>query len=342
MLQEHNGPLYRYSETQSARTAIDPRAMSEDLGDNAMEASRLGIENLKRIVPNIVEWTRTGEPSQTYDDAAKLYAGVLFQWNLYHYHVMANIGGIYLENTVVGDGMKTYEFVEKERQKDALQFLLDDVLSYPEWLFGAELVEYTYFLRKTPVGLIEEHPHYFLRNQQNYVLWDLLSNERIVRMLENEYKNGKAAFTAYEMMDMLHNHIFAQTKKGKKVDMMQRSLQKSFVDALITAAAEGQGLKLNKNIADSYEKHHLFDEIEHGCSCCEETMSLRGLTSAPRTLKLSSGQVERTSDAISIKRGEMLKIMKLLKRKSGTADKASKLHYQDLINRIQDALDLPK
>lgn len=342
MLQEHNGPLYRYSETQSARTAIDPRAMSEDLGDNAMEASRLGIENLKRIVPNIVEWTRTGEPSQTYDDAAKLYAGVLFQWNLYHYHVMANIGGIYLENTVVGDGMKTYEFVEKERQKDALQFLLDDVLSYPEWLFGAELVEYTYFLRKTPVGLIEEHPHYFLRNQQNYVLWDLLSNERIVRMLENEYKNGKAAFTAYEMMDMLHNHIFAQTKKGKKVDMMQRSLQKSFVDALITAAAEGQGLKLNKNIADSYEKHHLFDEIEHGCSCCEETMSLRGLTSAPRTLKLSSGQVERTSDAISIKRGEMLKIMKLLKRKARTADKVSKLHYQDLINRIQDALDLPK
>ena len=342
LLKEHNQPLYRYSETQSARTAIDPRAMSEDLGDNAMKAARLGIENLKRVVPNIVDWTKTGEPSQTYDDAAKLYAGVLFQWSLYHYHVMANIGGIYLENTIVGDGQKTFEFVEKERQKDAVQFLLDDVLGYPQWLFGAEITDYTYFLRNTPVGLIEEHPHFFLRNQQNYVLWDLLSNERIMRMLENEYKNGENAFTAYEMMDMLHNHIFALTKKGKKLDVMQRSLQKSFVDALITAADKGQGLKLNKNLAEKYEHHPLLDDATNRCICCEESMVQRGLSSAPRTLKLSSGQVDRTGDAISIKRGEMIKILNLLKKKVKSANRETELHYLDLINRIQDALDLPK
>ena len=341
-LKEHNQPLYRYSETQPARTAIDPRAMSEDLGDNAMNAARFGIENLKRIVPNIVAWTTTGEPSQTYDDAAKLYSGVLFQWSLYHYHVMANIGGIYLENTVVGDGQKTFEFVEKKRQKDAVQFLLDDVLSYPKWLFGASVTDYTYFLRNTPIGVIEEHPHFFLRNQQNYVLWDLLSNERIMRMLENEYKNGKKAFTAYEMMDMLHDHIFARTKKGQKLDVMQRSLQKSFVDALITAAAEGQGLKLNKNLAERYEKHELLDAAEKRCFCCEESMIQRGLSSAPRTLKLSSGQVDRTSDAISIKRGELMRILKLLNKKLNSANKETELHYADLINRIQDALDLPK
>ena len=68
----------------------------------------------------------------------------------------------------------------------------------------------------------------------------------------------------------------------------------------------------------------------------------RGLSSAPRNLKLSSGQVERTSDAISVKRGELLKILKLLKKKVNTANNATELHYQDLINRIQDALDLPK
>ncbi len=342
LLQKHNEPLYRYSETQSARTAIDPRAMSEDLGDNAMEAARLGIENLKRVVPNIVEWTTTGEPSQTYDAAAKLYSGVLFQWSLYHYHVMANVGGIYLENTIVGDTLKTYQFVEKARQKDAVQFLLDDVLSYPEWLFEAEVTDYTYFLRNTPIGVIEEHPNLFLRNQQNYVLWDLLHNERIMRMLENEQKNGDDAFTVYEMMDMLHNHIFAPTKKGKKLDVMQRSLQKSYVDALITAAAEGQGLKLNKNLSDMYNEHHLLNEAENRCFCCEESMIQRGLSSAPRTLKLSSGQVERTSDAISVKRGELMRILKLLKRKENTASKENKLHYQDMINRIHDALDLPK
>ena len=342
LLKDHNKPLYRYSEAQPARTAVDPRAMSEDLGDNAMEAARFGIKNLQRIVPNIVAWTTTGDPSQTYDDAAKLYAGVLFQWSLYHYHVMANIGGIYLENTVVGDGQKTFAFVEKQRQKDAVQFLLDDVLGYPEWLFGASVTDYTYFLRHTPVGVIEEHPHFFLRNQQNYVLWDLLLNERIMRMLENEYKNGKQAFTAYEMMDMLHNHIFARTKKGKKLDVMQRSLQKSYVDALITAADKGQGLKLNKNLAEQYETHPLLDEAAGRCACCEESMIQRGLSSGSRTLKLSSGQVDRTGDAISIKRGELMRILNLLDKKLKSANRETELHYLDLMNRIQDALDLPK
>lgn len=343
MLKEHNAPLYRYSETQAARTAIDPRAMSEDLGDNAMEAARLGVENLKRIVPEIIDWTTTGEPSQTYDDAAKLYSGVLFQWGLYHYHVMANVGGIYLENTVVGDGLKTYTFVEKERQKDAVQFLIDDVLTYPEWLFGAEVTDYTYFLRNTPMGVVEEHPNFFLRNQQNYILWDLLFNERIMRMLENEFENGKEAFTAYEMMDMLHKHIFARTIKGKKLDVMQRSLQKSFVDALITAASENQGLKLNKNITDRYETHPLLDNATNNrCICCEESMIQRGLSSAPRSLRLSSGQVDRTSDAISIKRAELMKILDLLNRKILSGDRSTQMHYADLISRIQDALDLQK
>lgn len=342
LLKKHDAPLYRYSETQAARTAIDPRAMSEDLGDNAMEAARLGIANLKRIVPNIVDWTTTGEPSQTYDDAAKLYSGVLFQWSLYHYHVMANIGGIYLENTVVGDGRKTYQFVEKKRQKDAVRFLMDEVLTYPEWLFDAELTDYTYILRNTPVGVMEEHPHMALRNQQNYVLWDLLHNERILRMLENEYKNGRKAFTAYDMMDMLHNHIFSKTKKKRKLDVMQRSLQKSFVDALITAASEDQGLKLNKNISDMYETHPMLDDSHNRCICCEESMIERGLSSAPRTIKMSSSQIDRTSDAISVKRGELMKVLKLLKKRSKIKNKATKMHYEDLISRIQDALDLQK
>ncbi len=342
LIQNHNAPLYKYSEAQPARTAIDPRAMSEDLGDNAMKAARYGIKNLKKVVPNIIAWTTTGEPSQTYDDAAKLYSGVLFQWSLYHYHVMANIGGMYLENTTVGDGCKSYRFVEKKRQRDAVNFLIDEVLTYPEWLFDCEITDYTYFQRNTPIGVIEEHPNVALRNQQNYILWDMMLNERIMRMLENEYENGRKAFTAYEMMDMLHDHIFRKTKKGKRLDVMDRSLQKSFVDALITAAAEPEGLKLNKRLAE-YDTHPLLDNAGERDFCCEEEMAERGLTSAPRSLKFSTGQIERTSDAISIKRGELKKIHKLLNKKlKRCRNKQKKLHYQDLVSRIEDALDMPK
>jgi hypothetical protein len=62
---------------------------------------------------------------------------------------MANIGGIYIENTTVGDGENTYTFVEKEKQQAALKFLLDEVLCYPKWLFDPEVAQYTYLLRNT-------------------------------------------------------------------------------------------------------------------------------------------------------------------------------------------------
>ena len=250
LLQAHQGPLYRYSEGQPPRTAIDPRTLSEDIGDDAMKSATYGIANLKRIVPNIVDWTRNGEPGQTYDEAAQLYASVIYQWELYHYHVMANIGGMYIENTTIGDGQKTFTFVEKEKQRRATQFLLDEVLTYPRWLFDVPLANYTYIHRKTPNGIHEMSPTMMLKTQQNYVIWDMLTNDRLVRMLDNEWQNGKQAFTVIDYIDMLHKHIFATTIARKSPNVMQRSLQKSYVDALMTAAAESEGVKINASAKD--------------------------------------------------------------------------------------------
>lgn len=47
-----------------------------------------------------------------------------------------------------------------------------------------------------------------------------------MRMLENELKNGKKAFTVVQMMDKMHNSIFATTIKGGTPDVMERNLQK--------------------------------------------------------------------------------------------------------------------
>lgn len=318
LLQAHQGPLYRYSEGQPPRTAIDPRTLSEDIGDDAMKSATYGIANLKRIVPNIVDWTRNGEPGQTYDEAAQLYASVIYQWELYHYHVMANIGGMYIENTTIGDGQKTFTFVEKEKQRRATQFLLDEVLTYPRWLFDVPLANYTYIHRKTPNGIHEMSPTMMLKTQQNYVIWDMLTNDRLVRMLDNEWQNGKQAFTVIDYIDMLHKHIFATTIARKSPNVMQRSLQKSYVDALMTAAAESEGVKINASAKD------------------------KSLTTRSRTIQHSNNQINRTSDALSVKRAELLRIMKLLKASRSSADTAARMHYDDLVLRIQTALGLIK
>lgn len=338
-LNKHNGRLYKYSEAQDPRSAVDPRAQNEDLGDDPVRSSELGIANLKRIVPEIIKWTTTGEKGQTYKEASRLYYAVITQWNNYLYHVMANIGGIYIENTTVGDGVKTYTYVEKEKQEASLDFLLNEVLCYPRWLFDTEISDYTFLLRKNPTGVIEYAPSQILKNTQGYIFWDLLSNDRLMRMLENELKNGKKAFTVVEMMDKMHNSIFATTIKGGTPDVMERNLQKGFLDALITAAAENEGVKINKQLTATSGNPYLFHHTPW-CSHDEFAIEQAERMGARRELSFYGGQVNRISDAISVKRGELLRIKKLLESRRNTSDTAARYHYDDMILRINTALGL--
>ena len=322
-LARHDGKEYRYSETQQQRSAIDPRALSEDLGDDPIKSATYGIANLKRVMPNLVSWTLNGEPDQNYDEAAKLYSAVIYQWSLYLYHVMANIGGVYMERPNIqwlNTGRKAYEHVEKSRQKAAVQFLLDNVLSDQPWLFGTELSKQIYPLRDTPNGTVEQEPAMLLKNQHNYILWDLFTNERLVRMYENEWENGDRAFTAVEMMDMVHQSLFRKTIAGQKLNVMERSLQKSLLDALLTGANQNESIKINRRLVD------------------EPNLD----SSSPRTLDMTMTQISRTSDAISLKRGELLRILRLCKSKANTGDTATQMHYDDMALRIQSALGINK
>lgn len=348
LLAAHNGNMYKFSEAQSMRDAVDPRAQIEDLGDDAIKASELGIANLKIAAENVIQWTTTGEAGQGYEEASRLYYSIVNQWNYYLYHVMANIGGIYIENTTVGDGQKTFTYVPHDKQKNAMEFLLDNVLTFPKWLFANGLSDYTFLRKDTPLGVIERAPTQVLKNAQAYLLYDLLNNNRLMRMLENESVNGKKAYTAVEMMNDLHNHIFATTIKGGQPDVMTRNLQKLFVDALITAAAKEEGIKVNKKISSVYVcdeddaeafgfvgEERFLDIDSHACPWMD--MERAG---NKRELDFYGSQVNRTSDAISVKRGELLKIKDLLKARTSGAVEAVKYHYKDIIIRIDNALGI--
>ncbi|MFT4741120.1 MAG: hypothetical protein ACI9L9_001912, partial [Marivirga sp.] len=84
-------PQYRFGRQRGG--PVDPSAQTEDIGDDSMESSELGIENLKRITNKLLDWgTETGE---NYDDLQELYNNVVGQYNRYMGHVTANVGGIY-------------------------------------------------------------------------------------------------------------------------------------------------------------------------------------------------------------------------------------------------------
>lgn len=51
-----------------------------------------------------------------------------------------------------------------------------------------------------------------------------------------------------ELMDGLHKNIFGITERGGIPNVMERSLQKNFLDALLTAAAGPEAVKINKRL----------------------------------------------------------------------------------------------
>lgn len=335
LLQTHRGKLYKYSEAQPARDAVDPRAQSEDLGDDACRSSELGIANLKIVMENLIAWTTTGERNQTYEEASRLYYAVVNQWNYYMYHVLANVGGIYLENTTVGDGVKTFTHVEKEKQRRAVKFLIENAFSEQKWLFGSEVQDYTFLNRNTQNGLVEYAPSQVFKNAQAYLFFDLLYNDRLLRMLENENRNGKEAYTAVELLDDLHRSIFAVTMRGGKPNVCERNTQKLFVDALITAASASEGIKLNRSL---WTEPQILNPDE--CVVCPYHAAESERAGARRELSFYGSLVARTSDAISVKRGELLRIKDLLTSRSATSDVATRYHYKDLILRINNALEI--
>ncbi|MBQ4524531.1 MAG: hypothetical protein IJA00_00450 [Bacteroidaceae bacterium] len=65
-------------------------------------------------------------------------------------------------------------------------------------------------------------------------------------------------------------------------------------------------------------------------------------SSGSRTVDMTMTQITRTSDALSVKRSELIRIMRLMKNRRTSGDLSTQMHYDDVVLRIQTALGLQK
>lgn len=224
---EHAGdPMYRFGRQQFG--VIDPSSQTEDLGDDAVLASEYGIKNLKRIVPNLIEWT--AEDGKDYDDLETMYGQVLGQYNRYMGHVTSNIGGVYEYYKTYDQEGAVYTHVSKDHQKKALQFLQDQLFDTPEWMLDNEI-----FNKFESAGSVER-----VRGIQTRTLNNILDFGRMARMLENETINEKEAYGLYDMMKDLRNGLFSELRTGKKIDIYRRNLQRAYIERMEYLMTEEQ------------------------------------------------------------------------------------------------------
>ncbi len=211
-------PIYRFG--RQRRSAVDPTAQTEDLGHNSMKASTLGLANLKRIVPNLIEWS--SEDTKDYSQLRELYRNVFGQYRRYIGHVVANVGGVYEYNKSSDEESTIYSHVEKNKQKDAIRFLNYNLFETPTWLIDRDILG-----RIEETGIVER-----IRGLQDRTLAQLLNPDRLHRMTENSALNGQQAYEMNEEIDDLINGIFKELKSGVAPDIYRRNLQRTFIEGL--------------------------------------------------------------------------------------------------------------
>ena len=196
----------------------DPRSQSEDLGDNNVLASKYGIKNLQRVLPQLRSWTSV--PNEGYDNLKNMYETVLRQYILFSAQVMKSIGGEYQTLKSVEQPGVQIAPVGYQQQKEAMKFLNDYLFTTPKWLINDTLTSLTGIDGATYIGV----------GQYNVIMRLMASGAIVTLTRDAELHKGIKTYTANEMLDDLRNSIWSELYNNKPIDMYRRNLQKAYID----------------------------------------------------------------------------------------------------------------
>jgi hypothetical protein len=201
----------------------DPTRRMEDLGADPIEASTLGLRNIKRILGYLVPAvSRFGED---YKDLDEMYNMVLFQRTLEVGHVASLVGGVVQTNYNYGRGTTVYNPVPPAKQREAVRFLVTNMLQTPKELIAPSILS-----RIEPSGAADR----ILQSQQG-VLSSLMSEGRTRRMVDQEAAApaGAKPYTVAEMMEDVRKGVWGElAQPSVVVDPYRRNLQRAYIGLL--------------------------------------------------------------------------------------------------------------
>lgn len=264
-------PVYLFS----SPTGADPSALTEAIGDDAMRASDYGVENLKRIVDNLIDWTFV--EGEDYSDLEELYQNVVGQWGRYTGHVVANVGGVVHTRKRQGQDGVQYAMVSSERQERAVEYLNRQVFETPEWLLDGEILD-----RFQGSGSTD-----LVRSRQASAMNQLLNVDRMKRLIEQEAFHGGDAYSLGEMLEDLRAGVWSEVTSGRQTDAYRRNLQRAYLERMGVLLADEDA---------------------------------------------------RQTDIAPFARGELRALRDALSG-AGSSDRATRLHFEDSVVRIDAILD---
>ncbi|REG21783.1 zinc-dependent metalloprotease [Roseateles depolymerans] len=205
-----------------------PKADGGDAGENveaigdadAVTATTLGIQNLKRIVRQLPSTTvRDGQDDRTVEQLYRTLAG---QWGRELSHVIALVGGYRVQNKHNDQPGPVSEPVSRVQQARAVKLLNEQLFATPQWLLEPTVTE----------RLRTWEPNMMLQVYQRALLRYLLDQARTRRMQDQSALLGDKAYGVDQLLQDLRQGIFTELPSGHRVTPIRRNLQRGYLELL--------------------------------------------------------------------------------------------------------------
>lgn len=213
-------PFLRFGGEDGPST-VDPTVLTENIGNDPIEATALGFKNLDRVLDHLAAATTTkGEDFSLLEETYKEILGARSRWlNA----VVKLVGGVTETRTLGGREGETFARVPKEKQKAAVKFLLENAFTPSTKLLTPSIVNQFKY-----TGVAND-----LAAQQRSVLSSLVSAGVMGRLFDGELQLGEKAYSANELLSDVQKGIFSElSAPAPKVEPLRRQLQRSYIDLL--------------------------------------------------------------------------------------------------------------
>src|SRR6185369_16844968 len=200
----------------------------------------------------------------------EVYGRMVGQWTTEMGHVVRVIGGVDSYQRHIGQQGARFVTVPKERQAEALKFLLQSAFTTPKFMIQPDILR-----RIQATGIIDR-----VRTAQSGIMGQLLQAQRLDRMAEQVALDGdKTAYSPLEFLTELRAGVWSElATPGTAIDIYRRNLQRSYLDNMdgrlngsegsseVRALVRGELLALDKQVqaarpgaTDQLTRLHLAD-----------------------------------------------------------------------------------
>ena len=313
-------PLYRYGAQQMATSAAygsyDPSARTEDLGDDPIKSSDYGIRNLKYILSRMNEWV--GADDEDFTHRGDLYTQLTNQYYRYIGNVMAQVGGIYLNNVKDGSAVKPSVPVARKVQRASLKWVVSQLRS-SSWINEPSVTS------NLPLAAPQSNKICAA------VAKSLASTVPTNVMLSSAVPGVAGPYTVKEYYDDLYAEVFASSIAGRRLASEEKTLQRE----VLTALSKDVKSVLSKSFAEEAEA----DEHLGGQDWCGfEDYSLgEGQSPFQKAVRV---QTIDESDGCRIV--FLNKVKALASSRRSSAPSEDRAHYEYLLARVNAALQSQK